>query len=186
MSASWQQTPIPPIPPLPPLPPMGPMGQPGSRAQVEQMKEQIRRDVQRAIEDAARQNRRESWTLRPGRPDWGGPFPPNDIIPQGAIILGMGFFVACVVTIIGLPIARAIARRMDRRNAAAPNDSADVRDRLERIEQAVDTIALEVERISEGQRYASQVMAELRAIPAPNPLANGVGVPRREKEGLER
>jgi hypothetical protein len=31
--------------------------------------------------------------------------------------------------------------------------------RMERIEQAIDTVAVEVERISEGQRFVTQLMA---------------------------
>jgi hypothetical protein len=36
----------------------------------------------------------------------------------------------------------------------------DVTTRLERIEQAVDTIAIEVERISEGQRFVTKVLVQ--------------------------
>ena len=35
--------------------------------------------------------------------------------------------------------------------------------RLERIEQAIDTVAVEVERISEGQRFTSKLLAERSA-----------------------
>lgn len=38
--------------------------------------------------------------------------------------------------------------------------SAGVEDRLDRIEQAVDAIAVEVERISESQRFTSRLIAE--------------------------
>lgn len=39
--------------------------------------------------------------------------------------------------------------------------------RLERVEQAVESIAVEVERISEGQRYVTKLMSE-RAKPLPD------------------
>jgi hypothetical protein len=77
----------------------------------------------------------------------------------------------CAVIAIGFPIARAIARRMDKRNAAAPGADAETRGRLERIEQAVDAIAVEVERISEGQRFTTKIISELRALPQPDPSA---------------
>ena len=67
--------------------------------------------------------------------------------------------IATAVTIIGFPIARALARRMDR-EAASPRVPPEVIQRLERIEQAVDSIALEVERISEGQRFTTKLLAE--------------------------
>jgi hypothetical protein len=45
--------------------------------------------------------------------------------------------------------------------------------RLERIEQAVDTIAIEVERISEGQRFVTRLMAERPSTAASNQSAQG-------------
>jgi hypothetical protein len=39
-------------------------------------------------------------------------------------------------------------------------------ERLERIEQAVDAIALEVERMSEGQRFTTRLLAERMQEPA--------------------
>jgi len=41
-----------------------------------------------------------------------------------------------------------------------PERQADVEARLERIEQAVDTIAIEMERIGEGQRFVTRLLAE--------------------------
>ena len=38
--------------------------------------------------------------------------------------------------------------------------------RMERIEQAVDTIAVEIERISEGQRFTTKLLSERAAAPA--------------------
>jgi len=60
---------------------------------------------------------------------------------------------------------------MDKRSVAAPSTDAETRDRLERIEQAVDAIAVEVERISEGQRFTTKIIAELRGLPQPDPSA---------------
>jgi hypothetical protein len=77
----------------------------------------------------------------------------------------------CAVIAIGVPIVRAIARRMDKRNAAAPGTDIETRSRLERIEQAVDAIAVEVERISEGQRFTTKIISELRGLPQPDPSA---------------
>jgi hypothetical protein len=65
------------------------------------------------------------------------------------------------VTSIGVPLARAFARRMDR--DASPKLSPEVLARLERMEQAIDSIAVEVERISEGQRFTTKLLAERSA-----------------------
>ena len=47
--------------------------------------------------------------------------------------------------------------------------------RLERIEQAVDAIAIEVERISEGQRFTSRLLAD--RVPAAE-VRSELGAPR--------
>ena len=41
-----------------------------------------------------------------------------------------------------------------------------VMDRLLRIEQTLDSVAIEVERISEGQRFATKLLAERDKVPA--------------------
>lgn len=51
-----------------------------------------------------------------------------------------------------------IARHIDAR--ARPGLSSETEQRLARIEQAVDSIAVEVERISEGQRFTTRLLAE--------------------------
>ena len=67
--------------------------------------------------------------------------------------------IACAPVIaIGMPIARAYARRLEAKpTASIPNDVAA---RLERMEQAIDSIAIEVERISEGQRFTTKLLAD--------------------------
>jgi hypothetical protein len=61
---------------------------------------------------------------------------------------------------------RTYARRMEREPAptAIP---ADVSARLERMESAIDTIAIEIERISEGQRFTTKLLSE-RGTAAPS------------------
>ncbi len=95
---------------------------------------------------------------------------PADMIPPQAVTISVAFFAMIAFIAVGIPIARAWARRMDRKGQAAPV-AQDLAPRLDRIEQAVEAVAIEVERVSEGQRYTTKVLAELRALPAPNPLA---------------
>jgi hypothetical protein len=59
----------------------------------------------------------------------------------------------------GFPLARAYAKKIERGNDTARVPS-DVSARLERMEQAIDSIAVEVERISEGQRFTTKLLAE--------------------------
>jgi len=74
-------------------------------------------------------------------------------------------FITIAVTAIGVPIAKAFARRIDAGDAK-PRSSPDVVARLERIEQAIDSIAVEIERISEGQRFTTKLLAERANAPA--------------------
>ena len=71
------------------------------------------------------------------------------------------------ITAIGWPLARAYARRVEHGETAA-RIPVDVTARLERMEQAIDSIAVEVERISEGQRFTTKLLAE-RTAPSSGP-----------------
>jgi hypothetical protein len=66
-----------------------------------------------------------------------------------------------------LPLAIGFTRMMWRRgkrSEARPNAEQDAR--MERLEQAVDAIALEIERVGESQRYQQKVLAEANMMPA--------------------
>lgn len=67
---------------------------------------------------------------------------------------------AIVITILGLPLVRVIARRLDRRETASAPALAKIEERLGRLETGIDAIAVEVERISEGQRFTTKLLAE--------------------------
>jgi hypothetical protein len=74
-------------------------------------------------------------------------------------IVPVVLFICIAATVIGLPVARAYAKRMD---SGSRDDRAlpDVTARLERMEQAIDSIAVEVERIAEGQRFTTKLLAD--------------------------
>ena len=77
--------------------------------------------------------------------------------PEVVIVVAIVFGVLGTVL---YPLARALSRRIEGRTAAAGAVPGDVADRLDRIERAVESVALEVERISEGQRFVTRLMAE--------------------------
>ncbi len=76
-----------------------------------------------------------------------------------AIIVPIAFFMTVIVLGIGIPLVRAYVRRSELR-AQRPAVSADADARLARIEAAVEAIAIEVERVSEGQRFTTRLLAE--------------------------
>jgi hypothetical protein len=77
------------------------------------------------------------------------------------IAVPLGAFLCAIVLAIGVPLARAYSRRMDAetRNPRLPSE---VTDRLERMEQSLDSIAVEIERITEGQRFTTKLLSEGR------------------------
>ena len=72
--------------------------------------------------------------------------------------------VAIITLFVLMPIAMSISRGLWRRSSTPKPSpqSGDEAQRLERIEHAIDTIALEVERVSEGQRFVTRILAEGR------------------------
>ncbi len=67
-----------------------------------------------------------------------------------------------------VPLSIGLARRLWRRPLAPARPLEDrLSPRLDRLEQAVDAIAIEVERISESQRFVAKVLAERPAVQPP-------------------
>jgi hypothetical protein len=81
--------------------------------------------------------------------------PPLDIPPR-LENLGYGLFFMIAVVAVGKPLARALGSVIERR-ALRPAMPADFGARLERIEQGIESVSIEVERISESQRYLLKV-----------------------------
>lgn len=88
---------------------------------------------------------------------------PDEVIPIVAILS---------VFVLG-PIALAISRFLWKRSTAPAKVVTDnsTQQRLEQLQQAVDTIAIEVERISEGQRFVTKILHD-------RSLASGEAVKR--------
>jgi len=89
-------------------------------------------------------------------------FSARNVIPPQAVDISIAFFLTMAFIIVGLPLARAFARRMDRRGASPAQIPGEVSAQLAQLNQAVDAIALEVERISEGQRFTTRLLSEQR------------------------
>jgi hypothetical protein len=91
----------------------------------------------------------------------------NSTIPPQAVDISVAFFITVAAIIIGLPLARAFARRMDRRSAPA-EIAPQITTQLAQLNQAVDAIALEVERISENQRFTTRLLTDQRDAQLPS------------------
>ncbi len=89
----------------------------------------------------------------------GFPFPTD--IPPGVQSIATTAIVSFAMMIAAFPVfgfMKALVNRRASTQAALP--SRDTTDRLQRIEAAVDAMAVEVERISEGQRFVTRALTE--------------------------
>jgi hypothetical protein len=82
--------------------------------------------------------------------------------PEDTMVFAQFAFVTVTslgaLTGIGIGVHSYLRRARRKELAAAPQYAED--DRLQRLEQAVDSIAIEVERISEGQRFLTRLQTE--------------------------
>jgi hypothetical protein len=58
-----------------------------------------------------------------------------------------------------LVLVRAFARRVDNRSNM-PSVPPEIAERMERMERAIDAVAIEIERMSENQRFLTRLLAE--------------------------
>ena len=190
MSHVLQQTEVRVQTPVPPSPPPGNPNELGAQIEKavnealsgvqsgEAARQSVREAVQQAVREArlAREQGVERITIQP---QFG-----ENVIPPQAVDISIAFFVMMAFIIVGLPLARAFARRMDRKGESA--SPSEISPRLDRIEQAIEAIAIEVERVSEGQRYTTKAISELRGLPAGNPIGGwpaGAREPERVPAG---
>jgi hypothetical protein len=90
------------------------------------------------------------------------------------VIVPVAFFASVVAVVVGRPLIKAMAARVES-EAKRPAIPQEMSARLERMEQSIDAIAVEIERISEGQRFTTKLLAEVRDTPA-------LGLPAARRE----
>lgn len=168
--------------PAPPIPKME-AGAPGTLTR-KQVRDQVRATVKAAVADARLAAARAKEAAQPAvaqvpapaAPSGGIPGPTTsttappvfnpDDIPPNAYNVTIAFFVTAAVCVIGLPIARAIARRLDGRTSSLKAGAPDTTPQLRQLQESVDALAIEMERMSEGQRFTAKLLAD-RARPGP-------------------
>ena len=69
---------------------------------------------------------------------------------SGIAIVGVGSYASI----------KATNRIWGKDKHASPRELDDMRQRLEQLQQSMDSVAVEVERISEGQRFTTKLLAE--------------------------
>jgi len=77
-------------------------------------------------------------------------------VNEDIFFIGTFFFTAIVLSF-GIPLLRAYLKRQDNQ---LPKSVIDLAARLARMETTLDTMSVELERISEGQRFTTKLMTE--------------------------
>jgi hypothetical protein len=135
-------------------------------------------DIDRAITQAAA-SPGSRVVIREVRP---GPPPANSPADEELVIVLGSLFILAVL----LPLAIAYARRIWRRGAQVAADlPRDIIERLTKMDQNIDAIAIEVERIGESQRYLTRVFSDQQAA-LPAGAAKPVEAPERDAEWQRR
>ena len=148
-----------------------------TKEELQSLREQVRQNVRAQIAGATEGAAAQGVPAPPAPPrpitihgsngettviDLPAGFNARNVIPPQVWDVSIAFFLTMAFIIVGLPIARALARRMDRRGAGSTQIPGEVTAQLTQLNQAVDAIALEVERISEGQRFTTRLLSEQR------------------------
>ena len=139
------------------------------RQQIQQQVRQAAADARNAAQEAAQAARAaqiNGQPVPPGIPTIqvrGGPFERD--MPPRVKDVSIAFIVMFAAVIIGLPIVRAIARRVERGTPKPAQIPPQMQAQMEHLMQSIDAIAIEVERISEGQRFQAKMLAEKKPEP---------------------
>jgi hypothetical protein len=104
--------------------------------------------------------------------------PPNSDDWEEGMAFGVGFM------LLGMAIVYVYRRFRRRRSPPAPQASmlSESAQRLERLEHGVEAIAIEVERISEGQRFVTKLFSEAQR---PIGTANRIAQPAAEAQAID-
>ena len=148
-----------------------------AREQAQHARDQAREEAQR-IRDEAQQIREEAERIRdearreirinptpPPAPGREGrilvpPWQHDPVIPQQAVDMVAMLTFGTAAVLILRPVMRAWANRFERRGAPPPALAPEMTAQMQRLEQAIEAVAIEVERISEGQRYTTKLLSE--------------------------
>jgi len=135
-------------------------GRAAIQVRIDRLDREIR-EMERALENLSARTPGDAQTRQ--RPTFTETRSPNlpdfrqqriDPVPIIGTTLGILF--------VAFPLALTISRYIWKRSTSAPSPalSAEQARRFDRLEQSVDAIAIEIERISENQRYLTRVLAD--------------------------
>lgn len=81
-------------------------------------------------------------------------------------IVPVSLFVSMAFAAVGISIAKAYTRGKELEARRHGGVTPELEAKLDRMEQAIDAIAVEVERITENQRFTTRLLSERTGVPA--------------------
>ena len=115
------------------------------------LREQLRNDLRQQIRNSVQNGTAPVINLPPD-------FVRN-AVPTGAVQISIAFFVTIAAMVIFTPLARAAARRSDAKIREAEETARNLHPQLHQLQESVDAMAIELERISEAQRFQAKLLA---------------------------
>lgn len=85
--------------------------------------------------------------------------PIRDVVPRGVVQISYAVSAALVAVAIVGPLLRFFLRRYER-TSITTKLSAEVQGRLDAMDRNIDTVAVELERVSEGQRFTAKLLEQ--------------------------
>ena len=113
---------------------------PGRQETVQEIRDRIREEINNARSEGRDPNINF------------GPVDFSNAVPRGAVVIAVMLFASIAFTIVFAPIARAYARRMDAGNQRSLA-GGDLAPQIEQLQQSIDSMSIELERITEAQRF---------------------------------
>jgi hypothetical protein len=104
--------------------------------------------------------------------------PIRNIVPRGAVQIAWAIPATLSILLIWWPLSRAVIGWLRRKTAVAQDSAAleaRLSSRFEQMERNIDTVAVEMERLAEGQRFTNRLIAERQseAVPVGGPAGRG-------------
>jgi len=155
------QAPVPPVPPLPTSP-----GQATGAASPQTSggggETSVLQDVRAGVRDAIREGAQSEAVVVQEPPYRRDEDIPKEVIPILGVIFG-----SIVIMVLGYPIVRLFTRMAEKAHDKSLLRASDVSQQLKTLQDSVDTMAIEIERISESQRFQDRLLSEREPVRLP-------------------
>ncbi len=158
------QAPAPPVPPLPTNPGQatGATGAATAPPAATGTPQSVSDQIRQGILDGIRDGQQTEAIISQPPPYRGDNEIPKEVIPIMGIVFGSLVFI-----ILGFPIVRLVTRLIEKKADKSLLRASDVTQQLKTLQDSVDTMAIEIERISESQRFQDRLLSEREPVRLP-------------------